>query len=263
VQTTKRTAAAVHGPLGLLALGRVAYEPAWALQRAIQAALMARKQPPQGATPTQAAQWATQANRDQPGWLLLAEHDPVYTLGRNGNPANLLLSKDDLATRGIDFYHIERGGDITYHGPGQLTGYPIVDLEQMGTDLHLFMRRLEEVFIRVAAHYGLSAGRIDGQAGVWLGAGGPSARKLCAFGIKCSRWVTLHGFGLNVNTDLRYFEHIIPCGIADKGVTSLAAELGQPVPMAEVQAVVLECFAQVFGWVFDPDLPRLWATGGN
>ena len=180
--------------------------------------------------------------------LLLVEHPPVYTLGKSGNRANLLLSPDDLAARGAAFYPIDRGGDITYHGPGQLVGYPILDLDRFFTDVHRYLRELEEVVIRTCAGYGLEAARVPGRTGVWIGpdARGPE-RKICAMGIRCSRWVTMHGFAFNLNTDLGFFDHIIPCGISDRGVTSLAAELGHAVDEADVRARVLHHFTRGFG----------------
>ncbi len=179
--------------------------------------------------------------------LLFCEHDPVYTLGKSGSEENLLLSLGELGHSGIDFFKINRGGDITYHGPGQLTGYPILDLEDFFTDIHKYMRYLEEVIIRVCARFGLNAGRIKGLTGVWVDWEYPQkARKICALGVHMSRWITLHGFGLNVCTDLTYFSHIIPCGISDKGVTSLSAELGRQVGMDEAKAQVKACFSEVF-----------------
>lgn len=179
--------------------------------------------------------------------LLFCEHNPVYTLGKSGSEENLLLSLGELGGNGIEFFKINRGGDITYHGPGQLTGYPIFDLEQFFTDIHKYMRYLEDVMILSCAHYGLDAGRIPGLTGVWVDWRTPeTGRKICALGVHMSRWITMHGFGLNVNTDLRYFEHIVPCGITDKGVTSLSKELGRPVDFAEVKDVVKKNFEKVF-----------------
>lgn len=183
-----------------------------------------------------------------PNHILLCEHNHVYTLGKSGSEENLLLGLGELGGNGIEFFKINRGGDITYHGPGQLTGYPILDLEQFFTDIHKYMRYLEDVMIRTCAHYGLDTGRIDGLTGVWVDWRTPgTARKICALGVHMSRWITMHGFGLNVNTDLSYFDHIVPCGITDKGVTSLARELGRDLDLMEVKAVVLDQFAQVFG----------------
>ncbi len=214
-------------------LGRMAYGPAWALQKRLQARLVAAKrcEPPELL----------------PHVFLLVEHPPVYTLGKNGRLEHLLLSEEALRARGAEFFHIDRGGDITFHGPGQLVGYPILDLDRFFTDIHRYLRELEETVIRTCADYGLRATRIAGRTGVWIGpdSRGPE-RKICAMGIRCSRWVTMHGFAFNLNTDLRYFSFIIPCGIADRGVTSLAAELGHPVDEAAVQARLLHHFANCF-----------------
>lgn len=181
-------------------------------------------------------------------YLLFCEHPPVYTLGTSGHAENLLVDETRLRTElGATFFKIRRGGDITFHGPGQLVGYPILDLDNFFTDIHRYMRLLEESIILTLAEYGLQAGRIDGLTGVWLDyANGPKPRKICAMGVKASRWVTMHGFALNVNTDLRYFSHIVPCGIADKAVTSLAAELGHEVPLAEVTKHVQRHIAHLF-----------------
>ncbi|QQR88122.1 MAG: lipoyl(octanoyl) transferase LipB [Flavobacteriales bacterium] len=168
--------------------------------------------------------------------LFFCEHPHVYTLGKSGKQSHLLLNADGLLERGVQFFPIDRGGDITYHGPGQIVGYPIFDLDHHFTDIHRFLRTLEEAVIGTLEVYGIKGGRIDGLTGVWVDAGQPAkARKICAFGIRASRWVTMHGFAFNVNTDLSYFNNIVPCGIADKGVTSLAWELGRQVDMHEVK----------------------------
>lgn len=185
---------------------------------------------------------------DIPNHILLCEHNPVYTLGKSGSEENLLMNMGELALRGIDFFKINRGGDITYHGPGQLTGYPILDLEQFFTDIHKYMRFLEEVMIKTCAEFGLDAGRVGGLTGVWVDWQTPEkARKICALGVHMSRWITMHGFGLNVSTDLTFFNHIIPCGINDKGVTSISAELGKKVEMEDAKRIVLSKFEEVFG----------------
>lgn len=158
--------------------------------------------------------------------LLFVEHPHVYTLGKSGSFDNLLLNEKQLAAKGATFYKINRGGDITYHGPGQFVGYPILDLENFFTDIHKYLRLLEEAIILTLEEYGLKATRSDGETGVWLDVGTPFARKICAMGVRASRWVTMHGFALNVNADLGYFDNIIPCGIRGKGVTSLHVELG-------------------------------------
>lgn len=183
-----------------------------------------------------------------PNYLLFCEHPHVYTLGTSGHPDNLLVDQDRLTNElGATFFKIRRGGDITYHGPGQLVGYPILDLDNFFTDIHRYMRLLEESVILTLADYSLNAGRISGLTGVWLDYnGGPRPRKICAMGVKASRWVTMHGFALNVNTDLSYFNHIIPCGIPDKAVTSMAAELGRPVLLAEVAGHIRRHMAMLF-----------------
>ncbi|UHG91021.1 lipoyl(octanoyl) transferase LipB [Spirosoma oryzicola] len=183
-----------------------------------------------------------------PNYLLFCEHPHVYTLGTSGHEDNLLVDEKRLTEElGATFFKIRRGGDITYHGPGQLVGYPILDLDNFFTDIHRYMRLLEESIILTLADYGLSAGRIDGLTGVWLDFdGGANPRKICAMGVKASRWVTMHGFALNVNTDLRYFGHIVPCGISDKAVTSLATELGYAVPLEDVSRRVRQHMASLF-----------------
>jgi lipoyl(octanoyl) transferase len=180
--------------------------------------------------------------------LLFCEHPPVYTLGKTGMLENLLLNNEKLKEKNIEFFHINRGGDITFHGPGQLTGYPIFDLDNFDTDIIKFMRMMEDAIIQVIAEYGLKGGRIEGLTGVWLDADNPAkARKICAMGVHTSRWVTMHGFGLNIHTDMSYFNYIVPCGIEDKSVTSMEKELG-PVNKEEVKLIVREKFAQVFGF---------------
>jgi len=179
--------------------------------------------------------------------LLFTEHNPVYTLGKNGKPANVLLNEEGLAARGIEYYHINRGGDITFHGPEQLVGYPILDLEHFKTDLGWYLRSLEQVIILTLADYGIKGERSPGETGVWLDTDKKGReRKICAMGIRCSRWVTMHGFALNVNTNLDYFNFIIPCGIQGKQVTSIAKELGHTVPMAEVKQKLKKHFEEVF-----------------
>jgi len=180
-------------------------------------------------------------------YLLLLEHPHVYTLGKSGKPEHLLLSETQLEKKNASFYKINRGGDITYHGPGQLVGYPILDLDNFFTDIHKYLRLLEECIILCLREYGLKPERSNGETGVWLDVGTPFARKICALGVRASRWVTMHGFALNVNADLGYFDHIIPCGIRGKAVTSLNVELGRrEVPMKDVEAKLLKHFAEVF-----------------
>jgi lipoyl(octanoyl) transferase len=169
-------------------------------------------------------------------YLVFCEHPHVYTLGKSGSLGNLLLTEAQLAEKGIDFYKINRGGDITYHGPGQIVGYPIFDLEQFRPDIHEYLRKMEESCIQTLLEYGIESGRIEGLTGVWLDVDGPNPRKIMAIGVRCSRWITMHGFAFNVNTDLSLFDNIIPCGIDDKGVTSIAKELGYSVDIEEVKA---------------------------
>ena len=179
--------------------------------------------------------------------LLFVEHPHVYTLGKSGDAFHLLVSEEKLKEIGATYYPINRGGDITYHGPGQIVGYPLLDLEHFFTDIHKYMRYLEEAIIRTIAHYGIVGGRIDGLTGVWLDIDDPKkARKIAALGVKCSRWLTMHGFAFNVNTDLNYFNHIVPCGITDKKVTSLSNELGREMDMDEVKRILLQELADVF-----------------
>ena len=181
-----------------------------------------------------------------PHYFLFTEHPHVYTLGKSGDLSNLLLNEKELEAKGISFFKSNRGGDITYHGPGQIVGYPIIDLESFKPDIRWYMRSLEEVIIQVLAEYGISGGRSDGETGVWLDVGTPFARKICALGVRTSRWVTMHGFALNVNTDLGFFDHIIPCGIRGKAVTSMAAELGKEIDIAEVKTKITQHFEKVF-----------------
>lgn len=181
-----------------------------------------------------------------PNHFLFVEHPHVYTLGKSGDMENLLVNEQQLAQKGATFYKINRGGDITYHGPGQLVGYPILDLENFFTDIHKYLRFLEEAIILTLAEYGLKGERSPGETGVWLGVGTPFARKICAMGVRASRWVTMHGFAFNVNADLRYFDNIIPCGIRGKAVTSLHVELGMAVDIEEVKTKVLKHFSALF-----------------
>lgn len=181
-----------------------------------------------------------------PNYLLFCEHNHVYTLGKSGEEQNLLVSQDELSSEKIKYYHINRGGDITYHGPGQLTGYPIFDLYNFKTDLLSYLRDLEEVIILTVAEFGIKAGRVEGLTGVWVDFDNlGKARKICAMGIHMSRWATMHGFGLNVTTDLSYFDKIIPCGILDKGVTSIEKEIGN-VNIEDVKLVCKEKLKKVF-----------------
>jgi lipoyl(octanoyl) transferase len=186
-------------------------------------------------------------NLPTPNYFLFVEHPHVYTLGKSGDLSNLLLSEKQLAEKGASFYKINRGGDITYHGPGQIVGYPILDLENFFTDIHKYLRLLEETIILTLAEFGLNTERSPGETGVWLDVGTPFARKICAMGVRASRWVTMHGFALNVNADLGYFDNIIPCGIRGKAVTSLQVELGvEKVNEEEVKTKILKHFGQLF-----------------
>ncbi|WP_407533236.1 lipoyl(octanoyl) transferase LipB [Elizabethkingia anophelis] len=178
--------------------------------------------------------------------LLFVEHPHVYTLGKSGHEENMLANNDMLKEIDATYVKTNRGGDITYHGYGQIVGYPVLDLENFYTDIHRYMRELEEIIIRTIAEYGLKGERSPGETGVWLDVGKPYARKICAMGVKASRWVTIHGFALNVNTDLRYFEYIIPCGIKDKQVTSLKREMEREVDMEEVKLKIKKHFQEVF-----------------
>lgn len=204
-------------------LGTIAYGTCWELQQSIFDRILQEKR--QGTARTQV--------------LILCEHPHVYTLGKSGHPQNLLVDEKRLHEIGAEFYHIDRGGDITYHGPGQLVGYPILDLEREGIGLREYIHALEQTVIDTVADYGISAGRIDGAAGVWLTETGKAPRKICALGVRSSHYVTMHGFALNVNTDLRYFDYINPCGFADRGATSLERETGRKMSMDEVKERLL------------------------
>ncbi|MGC4057901.1 MAG: lipoyl(octanoyl) transferase LipB [Chitinophagaceae bacterium] len=185
---------------------------------------------------------------DTSNYFLFCEHPHVYTLGKSGLMENLLLNDNRLKELGVSFYKTNRGGDITYHGPGQVVGYPILDLEKFFTDLGRYMRSLEEVIIRTIGEWGIKGERLQGEPGVWLDVGiKGKERKICAMGVRCSRWVTMHGFALNVNTDMQYFNYIVPCGIVDKGVTSMEQELGHTVDMEEVRGKICRHFETVFG----------------
>ncbi|SDR65685.1 lipoyl(octanoyl) transferase [Formosa sp. Hel1_31_208] len=187
------------------------------------------------------------AGLETENYFLFVEHPHVYTLGKSGDMSNLLLSEAQLTQKGATFYKINRGGDITYHGPGQIVGYPILDLDNFFTDIHKYLRFLEEVIILTLAEYGLKTERSPGETGVWLDVGTPFARKICAMGVRASRWVTMHGFALNVNADLGYFDNIIPCGIRGKAVSSLNVELGvQTVDEEQVKETLLKHFKTLF-----------------
>ena len=185
-------------------------------------------------------------NNSTPNHFLFVEHPHVYTLGKSGDMSNLLLNENQLKEKGATFYKINRGGDITYHGPGQIVGYPILDLENFFTDIHKYLRFLEEAIILTIAEYGLKGTRSEGETGVWLDVGTPFARKICAMGIRSSRWVTMHGFALNANVNLGYFDNIIPCGIRGKAVTSMEVELGKKVEIEGVKAKILKHIKTLF-----------------
>ncbi len=222
-------------------LGDIEYGQAWELQeQLLRRNLQSKKEwygSPELSRPAQAN------TRHQ---LLFCRHPHVYTLGKSGHMEHLLLNDARLRELGVSFYKTNRGGDITYHGPGQIVGYPVLDLEHFFTDLGRYMRSLEEVIIRTLARYGIRGERLPGATGVWIDTGTARARKICAMGVKCSRWITIHGFALNVNTDLSYFGYIVPCGISDKGVTSLQQELGHRVDETETELFLKEDFEYVF-----------------
>ncbi|RNC83109.1 MAG: lipoyl(octanoyl) transferase LipB [Balneola sp.] len=213
-------------------LEQSSYQPTWELQREVQEVIIREKRAEQ--------KGEFKGNRKNDA-LLFVEHPHVYTLGKSGAEENMLRSMAELLKLDAEFVKIDRGGDITYHGPGQIVGYPILDLDRHFTDIHKYLRFLEEVLIKVCADYGFEAGRIDGLTGVWIG-----EKKIAAFGIRSSRWVTMHGFAFNVNTDLSYFNHIVPCGIVDKEVTSLQALLGKEIPLNEVKGKIVRYFEEVF-----------------
>ena len=221
-------------------LGLVEYKEAWDIQthlfeQIVQAKIAMRELPEEQKQPTD-------------NYLLFCEHPHVYTLGKSGLKEHLLASDEKLQKEQATFYQSNRGGDITYHGPGQLVGYPILDLDNFFTDIHKYMRSLEEAVILTLNEYSLEAGRVEGLTGVWVGTDKPeTARKICAMGVKTSRWVTMHGFALNVNTDISYFSNIVPCGITDRAVTSLHLEKGTHIPMQEVKERLLGNLANVFG----------------
>ncbi|WP_316735304.1 lipoyl(octanoyl) transferase LipB [Pedobacter aquatilis] len=185
-------------------------------------------------------------NLPTPNYLIFNEHPHVYTLGKSGHPDNLLLDEQGLKDKQATYYKINRGGDITYHGPGQIVGYPILDLDNFFTDIHLYLRTLEEAVILTLKDYGIESGRYEGYTGVWLDADNEKARKICAMGVRCSRWVTMHGFAFNVNVDLDYFKNIVPCGIDDKAVTSLEHELGYKADIEEVKEKLKNHIANLF-----------------
>ncbi len=237
-------------------LGISSYHEAWDLQRLLQGAKILPKLSAKSRSLKEAeldevrerlllsnsafASLALELPVDQ-DIVLLTQHHPVYTLGKSGDAAHLLLTEERLSSINAEWVKSDRGGDITFHGPGQWTGYPILDLDHHGTDIHLYLRNLEQWMIDTASHFQVESGRIEGLTGTWV-----EDRKLCAFGVKCSRWVTMHGFALNVHTDLSYFDYIVPCGIKDKHVTSLSQELGRHVEMNEVLEPLVSSMNAVF-----------------
>ncbi len=230
-------------------LGLIDYKKAWDYQESVFDSIVqkkiAQRSHPETAQPTL-------------NYLLLCEHPHVYTIGKSGKLANLLVNDKDLAKIQASFYKINRGGDITYHGPGQLVGYPILNLDNFFTDIHKYLRLLEESIILTCRYFGIEAGRYPGYTGVWLDPDdNKKARKICAMGVRCSRWVTMHGFAFNVNTSLDYFKHIVPCGIDDKAVCSLQTELGKEIDINEVKHVFLKSFESVFMCSLQPQLKNL------
>lgn len=220
-------------------LGLIDYQQAWDYQTSLFNSILEVKS--KNRTAVDSDQLITD------NFLLFCEHPHVYTLGKSGNEDHLLIKKEELSAIGATYHHINRGGDITYHGPGQLVGYPILDLENFFTDIHQYMRLLEEAVIQTLAEFNITAGRVKGLTGVWLGIDDPGKqRKICAMGVKTSRWVTLHGFALNVNTDLTYFDKMIPCGIQDKSVTSMQKELKSVVDLDIVKRILKEKLAELF-----------------
>jgi len=221
-------------------LGLIDYKEAWDYQTDLFQKVLGVK--------TENRSLPDNQQRHTDNFLVFCQHPHVYTLGKSGKEENLLIKDDALKAIGASYYHINRGGDITYHGPGQIVGYPIIDLENFFTDIHKYMRLLEEAVIETVGEFGVSAGRIPGLTGVWIDHDEKeSARKICALGVKTSRWVTMHGFALNVNTDLSYFSHIVPCGIDDKQVTSLQKELGNAVDLSAVEEVLKNKIVDLFG----------------
>lgn len=227
----------INKEIDVIDLGRIEFKEAWDYQTALFERVLAIKTQNRGLS---GAEHSATEN-----FLLFCEHPHVYTLGKSGKKSNLLLNQEELSSVSASYYHINRGGDITYHGPGQLVGYLILDLENFFTDIHKYMRFLEEAVIQTLKEFDLESGRIAGLTGVWIDIL-KRPRKICAFGVKTSRWVTMHGFALNVNPDLKYFNHIVPCGIQDKAVTSLEVELGYTVEMREVQETLKTKITNLF-----------------
>lgn len=227
--------------------GLIDYQEAWDRQEALFAGTVKLKTELRNRQAALAGQPDEEADSLTPNYLVFCEHPHVYTLGKSGKPEHLLLSEDELKAKNAVYYPINRGGDITYHGPGQLVAYPILDLDNFFTDIHLYLRTLEEAVINTLAEYDITAGRYPGYTGVWLDADNERARKICAMGVRCSRWVTMHGLALNVNADLDYFNHIVPCGIEGKAVATLQQELGRPVNLNEVEQILKHHISVLFG----------------
>jgi lipoyl(octanoyl) transferase len=222
-------------------LGNMDYQTAWDYQEKLLQQNVKIKSAAYSSAPAVNSPVTTQHH------LLFVEHPPVYTLGKSGSMDNVLINDEDRAAKGIEFFRTNRGGDITFHGPQQIVGYPILDLEKFYTDIGKYLRNLEEVIILTLKEYGVEAGRSAGETGVWIDAGIKGReRKICAMGVRCSRWITMHGFAFNVNTDLRYFDYIIPCGIENKQVTSLEKELKRKVDFDEAKERVKKYFSMVF-----------------
>jgi lipoyl(octanoyl) transferase len=221
-------------------LGLIDYQQAWDYQTDLFNQSLAKK--------TQNRNLPSNEQVPTANHLLFCEHPHVFTLGKSGDENNLVIKKEDLPSIQASYYHINRGGDITYHGPGQIVAYPVIDLENFFTDIHKYMRLLEEAVILTIDEFGIEAGRIHGLTGVWINPEDPmNARKICALGVKTSRWVTMHGLALNVNTDLAYFHYIVPCGISDKAVTSMEKELNREVDLNEVKTILKDKLASLFG----------------
>ena len=244
-------------PADVYRLGRVPYRAAWALQTGLRDRLVAAKRADPPRTPPHA--------------VLVVEHPPVFTLGKSADRAHVLSSPSELAARGAELVDVDRGGDVTFHGPGQAVVYPVLDLDRLRTpegarlrDLHRYLRELEEAVIRTCAAWGVAGSRVAGRTGVWVGPDGRGPeRKVCAFGVRCSRWVTTHGLALNVTTDLRWFDLVVPCGIADRGVTSLAQETGAPVDAGAVADQLLAHLADRLGLdAAERDPAEAWALAG-
>jgi len=229
-------------------LGQMNYKAAWDYQeRLLQQNVLIKSEVAKQAVYPLTTDHSPLMTEETQHFLLFVEHPPVFTLGKSGNINNVLLSEERLNEKGIEFFKTNRGGDITFHGPDQIVGYPILDLEKFDTDIGHYLRNLEQVIILTLADYGVDAGRSKGETGVWIDAEVKGReRKICAIGVRCSRWITMHGFAFNVNTDLRYFNHIIPCGIQNKQVTSLQKELGRGVDMEEAKERVKHNFERVF-----------------